>query len=108
MASDAALVEDIDQLPIIDFEAADDSRLGRQLDAAFTGIGFCYFRGIGVDESLREGVFAASRRFHAMPAAAKQADGRAAENDRLRCLRGPAGSPARRARPPPAPSHDVA
>ncbi|MGH7212449.1 MAG: isopenicillin N synthase family dioxygenase, partial [Acetobacteraceae bacterium] len=73
MASDAASVDDVDQLPIIDFEAADERMLARQLDAAFAGTGFCYFRGIGVDESLREAVFAASRRFHAMPPAAKQA-----------------------------------
>ncbi len=73
MASDAVLTDDVDQLPIIDFEAADERTLARQLDAAFAGIGFCYFRGIGVDESLREAVFAASRRFHAMPLAAKQA-----------------------------------
>lgn len=73
MSADAASVGDLDRLPIIDFEDADEARLARQLDAAFTGIGFCYFRGIGVEESRREEVFAASRRFHAMPQAAKQA-----------------------------------
>ncbi|MEO9191019.1 MAG: 2OG-Fe(II) oxygenase family protein [Acetobacteraceae bacterium] len=73
MASDAVLIDDVDQLPIIDLEGPDESKLARQLDAAFTGIGFCYFRGIGVEESLREDVFAASRRFHAMAPAAKQA-----------------------------------
>ena len=60
-------------LPIIDFAGADDETLARQLDQAFTDIGFCYFRGIGVDRSLVEGVFEASRRFHAQPRAAKEA-----------------------------------
>jgi isopenicillin N synthase-like dioxygenase len=60
-------------LPIIDFAGADDETLARQLDQAFTDIGFCYFRGIGVDRSLVDGVFEASRRFHAQPRAAKEA-----------------------------------
>src|SRR5580698_10878836 len=60
-------------LPIIDFTGADEASLARLLDAAFTGIGFCYFRGIGVDPALVEGVFDASRRFHALPRAAKDA-----------------------------------
>jgi isopenicillin N synthase-like dioxygenase len=58
-------------LPIIDFAAADDETLARQLDRAFTDIGFCYFKGIGVDRAVVDGVFEASRRFHAMPRAAK-------------------------------------
>jgi isopenicillin N synthase-like dioxygenase len=60
-------------LPIIDFAIADDRSLARQLDAAFTGIGFCYLRGIGVDPAVVEGVFAASRHFHALPRPAKDA-----------------------------------
>lgn len=60
-------------LPIIDFAGADDETLARQLDQAFTDIGFCYFRGIGVDRSLVDGVFEASQRFHAQPRAAKEA-----------------------------------
>jgi len=60
-------------LPIIDFAGVDDETLARQLDQAFTDIGFCYFRGIGVDRSLVDGVFEASRRFHAQPRAAKEA-----------------------------------
>ena len=60
-------------LPIIDFTAADDQSLARQFDAAFTAIGFCYLRGIGVDPAVVEGVFTACRRFHALPRAAKDA-----------------------------------
>src|SRR3954469_15334621 len=60
-------------LPVIDFANASDAALARQLDSAFTDIGFCYFRGIGVDQALVDGVFEASRRFHAMPRAAKDA-----------------------------------
>ncbi len=60
-------------LPIIRFAGADDESLARQLDAAFSDIGFCYFSEIGVDQALVEGVFAASRRFHAQPRAAKDA-----------------------------------
>ncbi len=60
-------------LPIIRFAGADDESLARQLDAAFSQIGFCYFSEIGVDQSLVDGVFAASKRFHAQPRAAKDA-----------------------------------
>jgi isopenicillin N synthase-like dioxygenase len=60
-------------LPIIDFTQAGDEVLARQLDQAFSSIGFCYFKGIGVDKALVDDVFAASRRFHALPRAAKNA-----------------------------------
>src|ERR1700722_16372357 len=60
-------------LPIIDFAGESDAVLARQLDAAFTGTGFCYFRGIGVDATFVDDVFAASRRFHALPRAMKDA-----------------------------------
>ena len=60
-------------LPIIDFAGASDETLARQLDQAFTDIGFCYFKGIGVSQAVVDGVFEASRRFHAMPRAAKDA-----------------------------------
>jgi len=63
----------LDQLPIIDFTSASDDALVRQLDSAFSQIGFCYFTGIGVDAALVEGVFDASRRFHAQPRSAKEA-----------------------------------
>jgi isopenicillin N synthase-like dioxygenase len=65
-------------LPVIDFcdlgrsEDADHA-LARQLDATFSTLGFCYFRDIGVDQALVDGLFAASRRFHALPEVAKRA-----------------------------------
>src|SRR6185436_3762826 len=64
---------DINSLPVIRFAGADDESLARQLDAAFSQIGFCYFSEIGVEQSLVDGVFAASKRFHALPRATKDA-----------------------------------
>jgi isopenicillin N synthase-like dioxygenase len=63
----------IDALPIIDFAVASEATLARQLDEAFSQIGFCYFKGIGVDPAVVDGVFDASRRFHAQPRVAKEA-----------------------------------
>jgi isopenicillin N synthase-like dioxygenase len=60
-------------LPVIDFDDASDEALARQLDQAFSEIGFCYFKGIGVARAVVDGVFEASRRFHAQPRAAKNA-----------------------------------
>jgi isopenicillin N synthase-like dioxygenase len=60
-------------LPIIDFTSASEGSLARQLDKAFSDIGFCYFKGIGVDPAVVRGVFDASRRFHALPRPAKEA-----------------------------------
>src|SRR5258708_6873461 len=62
-----------DTLPVIDFAGASEQALAEQLDTAFTGIGFCYFKGIGVDAALVDGVFEASRRFHAQPRDKKEA-----------------------------------
>ena len=61
------------ELPIIDFGTTDEAAIGRQLDEAFSGTGFCYFRDIGVDQALVDRVFAASRRFHEQDMPAKQA-----------------------------------
>ncbi len=78
MPAAAAPVDHERELPIIDMTtlgegAAAEARLARQLDAAFSGIGFCYLRDIGIAAALREALFAASRQFHAQPAAAKRA-----------------------------------
>ena len=43
------------------------------LDGAFGTFGFCYFRGIGVGNALVNGVFEASKRFHALPREKKDA-----------------------------------
>ena len=61
-----------DSLPVIRFAGATDEMLARQLDDAFTGIGFCYVSDIGVDAAAVERLFAASRQFHALPRAAKE------------------------------------
>ena len=60
-------------LPVIAFAGQSEEALARQLDQAFSDIGFCYFSEIGVDPALVDGVFAASRRFHAQPRAIKDA-----------------------------------
>jgi len=69
---------DLDTLPIVDFAAlgtsdAADRALARDLDSIFSGIGFCYFRNIGVPQPLVDALFAASARFHAQPEPAKRA-----------------------------------
>jgi isopenicillin N synthase-like dioxygenase len=60
-------------LPVIAFDGQSDEVLAGQLDQAFSDIGFCYFSDIGVDPAVVDEVFAASRRFHAQPRAAKDA-----------------------------------
>ena len=65
-------------LPIIDlkefrFDTGDADRIARQIDAAFRDIGFCYLVNTGVPQETIDDAFEASRQFHAMPDAAKQA-----------------------------------
>src|ERR1700751_670615 len=62
------------ELPVLSFAgAASESGLAQQLDQAFRETGFCYIRDIGVTHTLVDGVFDASRRFHALSRAAKDA-----------------------------------
>ncbi len=61
------------ELPVISFAGAADTDLARQFDQAFRQTGFCYIRDTGVDQALVDGAFDASRRFHALPRAAKDA-----------------------------------
>ena len=65
----------MDRLPIIDCAHIDTDPGGvaAELDATFRGTGFCYVRNIGVSQELVDGVFAASRQFHAQPEPAKRA-----------------------------------
>ncbi len=68
----------MDSLPIVDFSGlgsslAADQALTGELDAIFRGMGFCYFRNIGVSQELVDGLFAASARFHTQSEAAKRA-----------------------------------
>ena len=64
-------------LPIVDMaglgDPAGEAAIARQLDDAFSRIGFCYFTNIGVSQALVDGVFEQSRRFHAQDAGAKRA-----------------------------------
>ena len=67
-------------LPVVDLGGVPDPASGPRapeaaaaLDDAFRGTGFCYIAGTGVDPALVDAVFDASRRFHALPAGAKQA-----------------------------------
>ena len=59
--------------PAIDPAASRVHAVAAELDDAFCRIGFCYIAGTGVDPALVASVFDASRRFHALPAASKQA-----------------------------------
>lgn len=65
------------ELPVIDIgdlrDAAGETRIGHALDHAFRTIGFCYIANTGIDRMLLDGVFAASRRFHALSDDAKSA-----------------------------------
>jgi isopenicillin N synthase-like dioxygenase len=65
-------------LPIVDleefaFDAAGAARIAADLDRIFSEIGFCYIANAGVPRSLIDGLFEASRRFHAAPQSAKDA-----------------------------------
>jgi isopenicillin N synthase-like dioxygenase len=67
-----------DQLPIVDFGGGldDPSRhpaIARHIDDAFRTMGFCYFVNTGVPQALMDRIFAASKRFHALPAERKAA-----------------------------------
>lgn len=60
------------ELPIIDFggSPSDPSRetaLAQAIDSAFRNVGFGYFTNTGIPQSLMDRLFAASRRFHALP-----------------------------------------
>ncbi|MBU8539387.1 isopenicillin N synthase family dioxygenase [Falsiroseomonas tokyonensis] len=74
-AAESALLPET--LPIIDLGAlgteAGDAAIARQLDAAFGGIGFAYFANTPVTAAQQAAIFAASRRFHALPEAEKRA-----------------------------------
>ncbi|MGE0415553.1 MAG: isopenicillin N synthase family dioxygenase [Acetobacteraceae bacterium] len=68
----------LDSLPIVDcsemgYSNAADAKLARHLDEVFSTIGFCYFRNVGIDPTLVDGLFDASRAFHTLPEATKRA-----------------------------------
>jgi isopenicillin N synthase-like dioxygenase len=59
-------------LTVIHFNGAIDAVFARQLDAAFSGTGFCYPSDVGVGPALPDGTFDASGRFHALPRSVKR------------------------------------
>ncbi len=61
------------ELPVISVAGIDEYVLARRFDQAFRETGFCYIRDIGVEPTLVDAVFDASRRFHALPRSAKDA-----------------------------------
>ena len=67
-----------ERLPVIDLgdlrdDPTADDLIAGALDEAFRRVGFCYFANTGIDPGVLRDVFAASRAFHALPAADKQA-----------------------------------
>jgi isopenicillin N synthase-like dioxygenase len=74
---DDVRLPDLSTLPIIDMgglgDLAQEQHIARQLDAAFSHLGFCYFTNIGVDQTLVDEVFTQSRRFHTQSDDAKLA-----------------------------------
>ncbi|HEY3912564.1 MAG TPA: 2-oxoglutarate and iron-dependent oxygenase domain-containing protein [Stellaceae bacterium] len=65
-------------LPVIDlerfdFDEAAAERIAGKLDRSFREIGFCYIANTGITPDLVDGVFTASRRFHAQDQDAKDA-----------------------------------
>lgn len=65
------------RLPVIDLanlrDPATDAAIAGALDDAFRTVGFCYFVNTGIDPTLTDAVFAASRGFHALAHEAKHA-----------------------------------
>ena len=65
-------------LPLIDLDGLDPASprraaIAAELDDAFRRIGFCYIVNTGIEQRLVDATFAASRAFHALSDAAKQA-----------------------------------
>ena len=69
----------IDRIPEVDLgpsfggDEAASAAVAAEIDRAYTDIGFMYIRNHGIAQALIDGVFAASRRFHAQPLAVKEA-----------------------------------
>ena len=64
-------------IPLLSMAGADDPeglrRLAAEMAAAYTGVGFAYVTGHGIPADCIAALFDASRRFHALPQAAKDA-----------------------------------
>lgn len=67
------------EIPIVDLGPSfggDETarrRVAAEIDRAYAEVGFMYVQGHGIAPALVDGVFDASRRFHSLPLAAKQA-----------------------------------
>ena len=59
-------------IPVVDLATRDEAALIGQFEAAYAISGFGYLINHGIDQTLIDAVFEASRRFHAMPMADKQ------------------------------------
>ncbi|ABD54057.1 isopenicillin N synthase family dioxygenase [Jannaschia sp. CCS1] len=68
---------DFSEIPVLDLspliKGHDTTDLARAFAKAYGETGFAYVTGHGIDPALRAAVFDASKRFHALPDAAKQA-----------------------------------
>ena len=68
-----------ESIPVVDLgpsfagDAAARRGVAAGIDRAYAEVGFMYFVNHGIERALIDGVFAASKRFHAQPLAAKQA-----------------------------------
>ena len=60
------------QIPIVDFNNADESQLAQKIDHALTDIGFMVVTGLGVDRVLLNQVYRASKQFFCGTDATKQ------------------------------------
>ncbi|MCW6509672.1 isopenicillin N synthase family dioxygenase [Lichenifustis flavocetrariae] len=70
--------ETIDRLPIVDlqnfaFDEAGADRIAKEIDRIFSETGFCYLSNTGVSDAEIARIFEASKAFHALPQADKEA-----------------------------------
>lgn len=72
-AGPVADIPTIDLAPALDGDPAGMARVARRLDEVYTDVGFGQVVGHGVEPELVDGLFEASRRFHALPAEEKAA-----------------------------------
>lgn len=68
----------MENLPVVDLknfpsDSSERKKIATALDEAFSGIGFCVITGHGVSQGTIDGVYAASRAFHALPGDEKRA-----------------------------------
>ncbi|MEX0285521.1 MAG: isopenicillin N synthase family dioxygenase [Paracoccaceae bacterium] len=60
-------------IPELDLSTGSDAELAAQFHDIYSTYGFGYLRGHGISPEMRDAVFEASRQFHALPEAKKQA-----------------------------------